>query len=176
MKWSWKELKLANMLVWWTLFWFSIDVHWAHLMYSPFHGFLCMVYVIPWRLGLLLVAGRTLYLTAPTICDTSDMLTHASQILLSQWHPGYLMTTAIWEERGFPRGPQTLVIKPHWGEKRTLVGSPKIRVLIEIHCNTICWTLWYKPNWYVFCVRGSQNCFLSATVLVVGFFCCLSSG
>lgn len=43
-----------------------------------------------------------LYLTAPTICDTSDIPTRASQILLSQWHAGYLMTTAICEGEGLP--------------------------------------------------------------------------
>lgn len=41
-----------------------------------------------------------MFLTAPTICEACDMLTHASQILLSQWHPSYLMTTAICEGVG----------------------------------------------------------------------------
>lgn len=101
-------------------------------IYRPRLGFEPIVDVITPRLGLLLLSA---------ICDSADMLTHAFQILLSQWHPGYLMTTAIWEERGLPRGPSDpLLSNPAGGEKKHWEEAPKIRALIKIYCSTSLWT------------------------------------
>lgn len=72
------------------------------------------------------VVGAGLHLTALTICVPSDMLIHSSHILLSQ-QLAYLVTTAIWEEKGLPlRGTKPLSSKAHCA----LVGRPETRLLI----------------------------------------------
>lgn len=74
----------------------------------------------------------------PTICDSADMLTHASQILLSHWHPSYVMTTAVRRWGASPAGPSDLLLsKPQRVERMCLPEVPpqkkKISALIKMY-------------------------------------------
>lgn len=153
--------------IWWKemlLFWFFIDIHLAESQTGSWLKevdiYLYTQYYYPASHPLMawLVVGSR---RDPLLNSSYYLWCHSdSTVTMASWLSDDNSDLRGWG--GFPWGPQSLVIKPYWWETHSLPASPKIRLLIEIHYNAMCWTLWYKPvyTWYVFEGARSHNWFI----------------